>query len=279
MVALGDFMARFLVAAVLGPFVLLAIYQSDPIWTWGLVFVASLIAMFEFFSMVLENKADRIVSLCIGASASAAFYWISPSTCSTLKSGTEIAMISATILPALYYLFRFSEIESAYRKVGVTIAGIFYGGLIFSILAILRRDFGPGWIMLALIIAWSGDTGAYFAGRFLGKTKLYPSVSPGKTWAGAIGGLIASVGAAALVKLYLMGESDHALAWVDVFALAIPGAILGQMGDLFESLIKRSTGVKDSGGILGAHGGLLDRLDAAMFIGAYVYVYMIIRSF
>jgi phosphatidate cytidylyltransferase len=128
-------------------------------------------------------------------------------------------------------------------------------------------------VVLVLLVAWFADTGAYFAGRFLGNAKLYPAVSPKKTWAGAWGGLAGSVLGVTVLKLI----TAHWLTWVDVFAIAIPGGVLGQLGDLAESLIKRSVGVKDSGTLLPGHGGILDRIDAVIFIAPYVYCYLVIK--
>jgi phosphatidate cytidylyltransferase len=125
-----------------------------------------------------------------------------------------------------------------------------------------------------LIIAWVADTGGYFAGRYLGKARLYEAVSPKKTWAGAWGGLAGSLIGVAALKLI----SAHWLTWLDVALLAIPGGILGQLGDLTESLIKRSVGVKDSGSLLPGHGGILDRIDAVLFIAPYVFAYLVIRN-
>jgi phosphatidate cytidylyltransferase len=133
---------------------------------------------------------------------------------------------------------------------------------------------GSDVVVLIFLIAWVGDTGAYFAGRFLGNRKLYPAVSPKKTWAGAIGGLVGSVIAAAVLKVLRL---DAVLTWVDVFLLAVPAAMLGQLGDLAESLLKRSVGVKDSGSLLPGHGGILDRIDAVLFIAPYTYLYLVLR--
>jgi phosphatidate cytidylyltransferase len=129
-------------------------------------------------------------------------------------------------------------------------------------------------VLLVLIVAWLADTGGYFAGRFLGKSKLYEAVSPKKTWAGAWGGIAGSLVGVAVLKLV---RADY-LEWYDVALIAIPGGILGQLGDLTESLIKRSVGVKDSGALLPGHGGLLDRIDAVLFIAPYVYAYLVIRG-
>jgi phosphatidate cytidylyltransferase len=154
------------------------------------------------------------------------------------------------------------------------VTGIVYAGFLTMFLALLKTFGGGDAVLLVLLVAWVADTGAYFAGRFLGNAKLYEAVSPKKTWAGAWGGLAGSLGGAALLKVI----HYHQLAWIDVLLIAIPGGILGQMGDLAESMIKRSTGVKDSGSLLPGHGGILDRIDAVLFIAPYVYVYIQVRG-
>lgn len=272
--ALGNLASRVLVAIVAAPILILAMYQDRPEFTWGLVFAASLLGMYEFFAMTLEDKADRVFSLVAGAGAAACLYWIEPR-----YSGPTIAMFAAVIPIALYYLFRFRDMSTAGARFAYSITGVVYVGLMFTFLALLRRDFELAegdLVLFVLVVAWLGDTGAYFAGRFLGKhsPKLYEAVSPKKTWAGAIGGIAGSAAGAAGVKL--IAEMDY-MPWFDVFAMAIPAAALGQMGDLVESLIKRSTGVKDSGSILPGHGGILDRVDAVLFIAPYVYLYLQVR--
>jgi phosphatidate cytidylyltransferase len=254
---------------VVVPVLIAVMYIDRHEPTWGLVFVASLLAMQEFFSMTLEDKTDRLASLFIGAGAAAAFYWIPAH-----KGGHMLAIFLAVVPVLFYYLFRFGDMDTVARRLAFSIAGIVYGGLLFAFLAMLKRtgggDIGGHLVLFVLAVAWLGDTGAYFAGRFLGNKKLYEAVSPKKTWAGAIGGIAASTGAAAVVKVMLL----KGMPWVDVFALAIPGAIMGQMGDLAESLFKRSTKIKDSGSILPGHGGILDRCDAVLILAPYVYLYL-----
>jgi phosphatidate cytidylyltransferase len=106
----------------------------------------------------------------------------------------------------------------------------------------------------------------------MGRHKLYPAVSPNKTWEGSIGGVLAAAAGAAVIKVLLLPE----IGWLHIMMLAVPGAILGQIGDLAESLIKRSVGVKDSGALLPGHGGILDRVDAVLFIAPYVFLYVVI---
>jgi phosphatidate cytidylyltransferase len=122
---------------------------------------------------------------------------------------------------------------------------------------------------MTLMFAWFSDTGGYFAGRFLGKHKLYEAVSPKKTVEGALGGLAGSVIGALLAHFWYLPS----IPLVHAIVLALLAGALGQAGDLGESLVKRSTGVKDSGQIVPGHGGVLDRVDALLLTSAVVYLY------
>jgi phosphatidate cytidylyltransferase len=286
-VALGNLAQRFLVALVAVPIILFIFYMNRPEPTWALIFVASLIAMHEFFAMTLP-KEDRGPSLVMGAFACLVFYWVDPFTIlaySPPRALHEVAVLSekpallifVVIVPSLYYLFRFRDIPSVAGRITATITGIVYCGLLATFLSLFKRlplgHESGHFVVLVLLIAWLADTGGYFAGRFLGKSKLYEAVSPKKTWAGAWGGIAGSLAGVIGMKLLFVPW----LTWVDVFAIAIPGGILGQMGDLAESLIKRSVGVKDSGALLPGHGGILDRIDAVLFIAPYVYCYVMVK--
>jgi phosphatidate cytidylyltransferase len=279
--ALGNLASRFLVAVVSVPVVLLTLYVDPPEPTWALVFIATLLAAREFFGMTLADRGDRIASLVIAGASAAALYWLDPrglhfteskAVLPLLNSGPMIAFVLAVIPTGLYYLFRFGEIPTVAARFTATVTGVVYVALTMTFLALCKRDWEDGAhvVVLILLIAWVGDTGAYFAGRFLGKKKLYEAVSPKKTWAGALGGLAGSTAGAVVMKLLFLDE----LSWLDVFLIAVPGAILGQLGDLAESLFKRAVGVKDSGSLLPGHGGMLDRIDAVLFIGPYVYLYL-----
>lgn len=283
--ALGNLAQRFLVAVVAVPILLLLLYYDRPEPSWIVIFLAALLAMGEFFGMTLPEE-DRKPALVMGGLASAAFYWLDPHTLSYARdskllvgmvlSGTTLAIVLAVIVPGLYYLFRFRDIPSVAGRYAATVAGIIYAGFLTSFLAFLKRidpEHGGDTVVLVLIIAWVADTGGYFAGRFLGKAKLYEAVSPKKTWAGLWGGLAGALAGVIVMKLVFV----EWLTWVDVVLLAIPGCLLGQMGDLAESLIKRSVGKKDSGSLLPGHGGILDRIDAVLFIAPYVYLYLVVK--
>jgi phosphatidate cytidylyltransferase len=289
--ALGNLAQRFLVAVVAVPILLVLLHYHRPEPTWAVIFAASLIAMHEFFAMTLP-KPDRKPALVMGGLACLAFYWLDYVTISVYAGGGEwqgrlqfvtqagggmsISLLLAVVVPGLFFLFKFRDIPSVANRLTATVMGIVYAGFLTTFLAKLKlldpaRE--QDTVLIVLLIAWLADTGGYFAGRFLGNKKLYEAVSPKKTWAGAYGGIAGSIAGVAALKLI----SAEWLTWADVFLLAIPGGILGQLGDLAESLIKRSVGVKDSGALLPGHGGILDRIDAVLFIAPYVYTYLVFK--
>lgn len=289
--ALGNLAQRFLVAVVAVPILLLVLHYHRVEPTWLLIFAASLLAMREFFGMTLPAE-DRGPALVMGAIATLAFFWLDPIALMYVASshdtfprallslsveGNALATAFAVVVPGLWYLFKFRDIPSVAPRFAATVTGIVYCGFLATYLAklkLLDPTQGGDTVLIVLIIAWVADTGGYFAGRFLGKSKLYEAVSPKKTWAGAWGGIAGSVLGVMILKVFFAKW----MSWFDVFALAIPGGILGQLGDLAESLIKRSTGVKDSGSLLPGHGGILDRIDAVLFIAPYVYAYLLARG-
>ncbi len=270
--ALGNLASRFLVAVVALPPLLYAVYLDSSHYVWGIVFVASLIAMYEYLAMGIEDETDRRASLAIGAVSVALLYWLPPSAQPAL-----VSVVVAVLGTSLYYLFRFGEIQSVADRLNTSVLAILFGGIMFAFVSLLKREGGTAGgdiIVLILLTAWASDTGGYFAGKYLGKAKLYPAVSPKKTWAGSIGGVAAVLVAVSVFKHFQM----PGMPWVDLYLMCGVGAVLGQLGDLCESLVKRSRGVKDSGSILPGHGGILDRVDAVLFIAPYFFVYMSIRS-
>ena len=285
--ALGNLAQRVLVAVVAVPILLVLLHMERPEPVWALIFAASLIAMHEFFTMTLPAE-DRRPALVMGGIACLAFYWLDPVTLmfyaehlpraarGFARGGGTIALILAVVVPGLFYLFKFRDIPSVAGRLTATVMGIVYAGFLATFLAKLKL-IDPAkqqdTVLIVLLVAWLADTGGYFAGRFIGGAKLYEAVSPKKTWAGAFGGIAGSILGVTILKL----TTAEWLTWLDVALLAIPGGILGQLGDLAESLIKRSVGVKDSGALLPGHGGILDRIDAVLFIAPYVYAYLTIR--
>jgi phosphatidate cytidylyltransferase len=161
----------------------------------------------------------------------------------------------------------------------ITILGVLYTGVMLSFGYALRYypyavgdRGGLAVVLLPLLLTWASDTGAYFVGRALGKRKLIPSVSPGKTVAGAVGALVVTVLVSVLYTRYALRPAAQlalSLGGAVLFGLVI--SVVAQVGDLFESLIKREAGVKDSSHIIPGHGGVLDRFDSLFFVLPVAY--------
>ncbi len=148
------------------------------------------------------------------------------------------------------------------------VLGVVYIPLLASYLVRLRNaDHGGAWLFCLLVVVAAGDIGAYYFGSYLGRHKLCPAVSPKKTVEGAAGGLVGNLLAGACFKLWLLSR----VGWFQMAAFVLAAGILGQVGDLFESAFKRSSGIKDSGRLLPGHGGFLDRIDALLFAAPAAY--------
>ncbi|HEX8985128.1 MAG TPA: phosphatidate cytidylyltransferase [Bryobacteraceae bacterium] len=183
-----------------------------------------------------------------------------------------LAPWDATALVPLAALLALSiNLFSVEHAKGFSRAAAFVFGLVYVFgcwrMAIPLRALNPHWLMFALAVSWIGDSAAYYIGRKLGRHKLAPRISPGKSWEGSIASLLASGGFAVLYLTYLIPQVTVAQALV----LGVVANIAGQAGDLAESSLKRGAGVKDSGTMLPGHGGWLDRVDSALFSIPVVY--------
>ena len=254
-------------AIILAPPLIALVLWERPEPTAVVVHIAVLVALLEFYWIALRQDPPwvRVVGAVIGLVVSFVWFWL-PGRPDLLLA----VLVFGTMAAATLQLVIFSDITHAARGAATMVFGLLYIPLLLTPLALLKRFAeGGDWVLLVLMVAFFSDTGAYAAGRAFGRRKLYPAVSPGKTVEGALGGLIASFAAAAVAKLWFMPQ----LGWLDALLVSVPGGALGQIGDLVESMIKRAYAVKDSGRIIPGHGGLLDRVDALLFCGAYVYLY------
>lgn len=259
---LGNLAARFATAAVAAPILILAINWDRHEGWWSIVIVATALALIEFFQMTLDEPAERWFGVGLGLAIAVLLYWT--------DYGIWLALPLAVVAPALLYLIRLpSDLDSTMARAGTMTFGVVYIGVLLTFIALSKKHGGYSWVYITLFVAWFADTLAYFSGRFLGKRKLYPAVSPNKTWAGAVGGLAGSFLAAVVANLWFFPE----LGWVHGAIVTLVGGLLGQSGDLIESLLKRARNVKDSGNLLPGHGGLLDRIDAVLLIAPWVYLY------
>jgi phosphatidate cytidylyltransferase len=265
--------ARLLTAALLIPILVVAILWSNPIAVWGLVYVATLLGLREYYNMTLakEPVSERAFGVILGMVFAAAVYWYDAN-----ARVITATLVGVTIASFLFYLFRYRDMDTVAGRVAQMITGILYVALLLTFVALLKKrgEDGGAWVFITLTCTWFSDTGAYFAGRFIGPAwpvKLYESVSPKKTVIGGIGGLAGSFLALVVAKFWYLPS----LTWIDCVLVAIPANVLGQMGDLCESMLKRSVGVKDSGALLPGHGGMLDRIDALLFSAPYIYFFTV----
>ena len=222
--------------------------------------------MLEFYRMALP---DRTVESWLAATFSLLLIFIP-------LLGDERKMLAAItglfLVFALLFLFRINDIANAARDIAYATMGFLYVPLLLMHLIMLRQiPFGIQWLVVIMLIVMTNDSVAYYSGSAFGKHRLYPLVSPKKSIEGALGGLVGSIGGTMLAKFTFFPQ----LTVVDALLTAVGIGILGQTGDLFESLLKRSFGVKDSGTIFPGHGGVLDRLDSIIFAAPATYYYAV----
>ena len=169
------------------------------------------------------------------------------------------------------YLFMAGQLEERLNRLAWTLlGGLYLGYLLPHWVLLFRMPHGRAWVFFVLLVIMMGDGAAYFVGRRFGTRKLAPEISPGKTIEGAFGYVAGSVVGGYLGAGFLITE----LGMIEVVALSAMLSVLGQIGDLFESLIKRVFAVKDSGTLLPGHGGLLDRLDSLIFPAVFATTYL-----
>ncbi|MDX1420144.1 MAG: phosphatidate cytidylyltransferase [Rubricoccaceae bacterium] len=232
------------------------------LWVGGLAFAVFLagvavVAQAEVYGLLRASGTRPLAAIGLGLGALAVLRPLVPLAETLLVVGAVLVLFAA--LPG--------RREQPLLDVAGTLFGVFYPPLLLSFGVVLREAEGPFldpldgfWLTAAVMVSvWGADTFAYFAGRLLGRHALFPRISPKKTWEGAAGGL---VGAFAVVAGFKLAALD-VLGWGDVAALALCAGVAGPLGDLAESLFKRSAGVKDSATWIPGHGGMLDRLDAA----------------
>jgi len=271
--AKSNLTTRLLTAGVGIPAILALLYLGPP---WGfmvVVSVAAAIAAHELYGMT--HPGDRIaqgigVVLVVGVIG---VLWVFGTNARVLLT----LLLVVPLLSQLLVLWRLGDMKTAALRVTTGVFAPLYVGGGLGALALLRRDGGDdgaGFVVLAFTLAWLSDTGAYFAGRFLGRHKLYEAVSPKKTVEGAVGGLAGSVVGAVIGHFFYL----QSLPLLHAIALGLVAGSLGQAGDLGESLLKRSVDVKDSGGLLPGHGGILDRVDALMVTAMLSFLYVMWTS-
>jgi phosphatidate cytidylyltransferase len=266
-------MSRIITALIVLPVLIASILIS---WLAPLFVVLALSAMvlglYEFWLLAKRRgiKPDVVVGFAGAAALFTVFYFDRPH---------EVPLLLLLILPGLTIaalvaaMLRGAPFENMIASVGATVLGVMYVALLGGHLVAVRMGFeqqrAAHLLGFFFLVIMGSDTGAYYTGRAFGRHKLAPAISPGKTWEGAIGGMVASLLMAAVAHYWFFPELPLKIA----LPLAAVMNILGVLGDLTESALKRGAGAKDAAQILPGHGGLLDRLDSLLFNAPVLYYF------
>jgi phosphatidate cytidylyltransferase len=263
-------MKRVLTALVAIPILLYAVWSSQPYLFYVIAAAAVLLAVYEMFHIAELAGAPpfRVVGYAAAAAVVAVAAAGRPDLNAVVLVGMTIALMMAT-------LGRVADKARILVSAGATALTVLYVAVLGSYIVALRALPEPGrpgqLLTLFFAVIMMSDTGAYYTGRSLGRHKLAPRVSPGKTIEGSIGGLVAST-LTAVASRYIFFPT---LPLADAIVLGAVMGVLGQAGDLCESLLKRGSNVKDAASILPGHGGFLDRLDSMLPNAPVLYYYYV----
>jgi phosphatidate cytidylyltransferase len=255
---------RITTALLLAPLPILAVLWLPTPWLAAMVAIVLLAGLWEWTAFAgIEDTLPRTLFLTANALMIAALIWGGGPSLFTLKLVSMIGVLWWAVSMLWLAHPGFGTGDSQFARSLKLLAGSLCIVPAWCALGWLHSEdpYGPRWTLFALAVCWAADSGAYFAGSKFGKRKLAPAISPGKTWEGVYGGLATSLLLAALA-LPLLGLSWSSLPALGLLTLVT--AAISVVGDLFESLMKRHSGMKDSGTLFPGHGGLMDRLDSLL---------------
>lgn len=315
-------MKRVATAVVLIPLVLLAVFKAPPWLFVGILGAVALLALHEYLGLAAGYGAEpvRLAAYCVVGSLFAAlalsgylsevFYRSLPEGAMLPRplplyvklwfSGFTAIHNGILLVPLLFLLLALArrELRSALPAAAASSLGVYYVAIPLMALVSLRSENGGAFLVFyTLVVVWAGDIFAYYVGRAVGRHKLAPEISPGKTWEGAIASFLASVVLGSLLWHYAATVVDwferfllvsnafpymtpypRIPSWLVCAAVTASVNVSAQFGDLVESMIKRGAAVKDSGTLLPGHGGILDRVDALLFAAPVVWYYAAIST-
>ena len=254
---MSPLVSRILVAVVLLPLVIGLVYLGGW-WLFALAIVGGLLALHELYVMARELRP-----LVLGG------YLGFVTTLLGLQLGGVDWMLGgllATFVLAFVVYGLGGVRQSATMSFAITVLGVAWVGAGIGCLLLVRDipEFGFWAVMAVLFTVFAADTGAFFVGRTLGRHRMAPAISPNKSWEGFVGGVLTAIGVAFVI---LYKDRDEFLTIPESLVLGLVIALAAVLGDLFESAVKRDLDVKDSGRVLGGHGGMLDRLDSLLWAG------------
>ncbi len=265
---------RIVTAFFVAPPVVAIIYFGNSFYFRVLLSIVNLLCILEFlnFSEGKGGPAVKYSALFFGTT-------IHLSLSHYLPGYTMILIVLFISVLAVLSIIQCSgeRRDLILSEMAILFLGTLYISSFLGYYGIVRGfDTGREWIFFAISIIFGSDILAYYTGRLFGRRRFFPQLSPSKTWEGVVAGWVGGISGGLMIKLLF----HDFLGWGEVIFLSLIFSILGQIGDLFESMIKRYFGIKDSGRLLPGHGGLWDRIDALMFVAPWVYCYILwVRPF
>ena len=264
---------RWLTAIILGPLVLWILIKGSTLLLAALVSAVAIAAVREYLRIIFGND-DRVASHALKIISYAVSMALVIGAC--LGSWQLLFLVLALNLLILsaFALSIFPTDPGVFDVIAKQVMGIVYIPVSLSLLVFLKElDGGTLWIIWLLIVIFANDTGAFYTGTFFGKHKLAPNISPNKTIEGSLGGIAFSMVLGFVFSMVFFDSLSLALLTIPCSFLL---AVAGQMGDLFESAMKRASCIKDSGRILPGHGGMLDRIDGLLLAVPVLYIYLVL---
>lgn len=268
------------ITSVIGIPVVLVFVWFGGWWAFAAATIVAVLATYELHNMMVHEGYHPLMLVSLALSV---LFLVAAMLPQQRLALLEIGLGTALLVSFPLLFFR-KKLDGAMVDWSLTLAMAIYLGWPLSFFPLLRGfdavalhgwqlllPRGAWWLLAVLFGVWGFDTGAFFTGRFLGRHKLAPRISPGKTWEGVLGGMILAITAALLFTVGPLG-----LPWYLAILLGFLIGVAATIGDLAESLIKRQTHVKDSGQFIPGHGGILDRVDSLLFAVVVVYVFALL---
>lgn len=258
---------KFLTGLIIVPPIIFIILIGPPFVLTLLVLASIFLGLKEYYKLTIPDSKniEKWIGILIGISITLFIIYGG-------NNSYSILIVLTLLIISLLFMITSKDLSTAASNMGIMFFGVFYIGFLLSYIPLIRLlEDGKKWILFLIITVWSGDVLALLFGLYLGRHKLYPKISPNKTFEGLLGALIGPVVSGSIYSWLVFPYVDR----IKCIIMTIGIGLLGQLGDFSESMIKRSANVKDSGSLIPGHGGILDRLDSFLFSSPFLYYFII----